>query len=178
MSTIPKGKVIYLNGVNGSGKSTLAKSLQVTLDQAFLHVEFDKFIAMLPQRKDIDAFGYMANGFLHAMAAMLEQGCNLIIDHVLIQDAWLKESVKILQPYEVMFVKVFCPLHVLESREKARYGAIKGISASQFKAVNRDVTYDLELDSSTESPENMSHAVMARFKEGDFLAFSVMANKK
>ena len=178
MNTVPKGKVIYLNGVNGSGKSTLAKSLQVTLDQAFLHVEFDKFIAMLPQRKDMDAFANMANGFLHAMAAMLEQGCNLIIDHVLIQDAWLKESVKILQPYDVLFVKVFCPLHILESREKARYGAVKGIAASQFRAVGRDVAYDLELDSSVQSPEIMSQALLARFKEGDFLAFSVMANKK
>jgi len=177
MIKAPKGKVIYLNGVNGSGKSTLAKSLQVTLDEAFLHVEFDKFIAMLPHRKDIDAFARMANGFLYAMAAMLEQGCNLIIDHVLLQDSWLQESVKVLHPYEVLFVKVFCPLHILETREKVRYGAIKGIAASQFRAVNRDVAYDLELDSGSQSPEELSQVVLKRYREGDFLAFSVAGHK-
>jgi chloramphenicol 3-O phosphotransferase len=177
MNQIVKGKVIYLNGVNGSGKSSVAKALQNSLAENFLHVEFDRFIAMLPPRKDMNVFSQMANGFLHAMVAMLEQGCNLIIDHVLIQESWLYDSVKMLHPYEVMFVKLYCPIHILESREKSRYGTVKGIAASQFKAVNRDIPYDLELDSSLQSVEELCKAMKVRFEQGDFLAFSVLGNK-
>jgi chloramphenicol 3-O phosphotransferase len=43
-----------LNGASSSGKSTLAKSLQTALEEPFLHVSSDQFVAagMLPPRSD------------------------------------------------------------------------------------------------------------------------------
>ena len=48
------GRVILLNGASSSGKSTLAAALQAALDEPFLHVSSDRFVAagMLPSRRE------------------------------------------------------------------------------------------------------------------------------
>src|SRR5215211_6631588 len=50
------GRIILLNGASSSGKSALAKALQEALDEPFLHVSSDQFVAagMLPRRREDD----------------------------------------------------------------------------------------------------------------------------
>ena len=38
------GTIIGLNGTSSSGKSTIAHALQQTLDEPFLHFDYDQFI--------------------------------------------------------------------------------------------------------------------------------------
>ena len=47
---MPKGKIIFLNGVSSSGKTTLAKSLQERLTEPFFWLASDTFIGMLPEK--------------------------------------------------------------------------------------------------------------------------------
>lgn len=53
-----------------------------------------------------------------------DEGLNVIVDHVILdipeEKGWLEECVKILWNYPVVFVRVNCPLHKLERRERAR----------------------------------------------------------
>src|SRR5690349_9463134 len=48
------GRIILLNGASSSGKSTLSAALRDGLDEPFLHVSSDRFVAagMLPPRRD------------------------------------------------------------------------------------------------------------------------------
>jgi chloramphenicol 3-O phosphotransferase len=48
------GRIILLGGASSSGKSTLAAALQAAMDEPFLHVFADQFVAadMLPQRRE------------------------------------------------------------------------------------------------------------------------------
>ncbi|MEX5713329.1 hypothetical protein AB1484_35170 [Parafrankia sp. FMc6] len=57
----PAGRLIILNGASSSGKSTLADALRRALDEPFLHVCSDRFVAsgMLPERRDgVAAFAW------------------------------------------------------------------------------------------------------------------------
>src|SRR5918999_2652341 len=91
------GKVILISGTSSSGKSTLAKSLQGSLAEPFLHLQLDGFIEMLPRTDDWEMFQRMVRGMNRAAAAMSEEGNNLIIDHVLVVDAWLQQLLDLLR---------------------------------------------------------------------------------
>ncbi|WP_415868766.1 phosphotransferase-like protein, partial [Burkholderia ubonensis] len=58
-----KAQIILLNGVGSSGKTSLARALQTTLEDAFLHVEMDTFLEMLPARylNDTDGFTFASS---------------------------------------------------------------------------------------------------------------------
>ena len=171
------GQLIFLNGANGAGKSCISKALQKALPQPFLNVEFDHFISMLPQKNDLDAFQHMVTGFHHTIVTLLNCDNHVILGHVLLNPIWLKQLLPLLHDHEVMFIKLFCPLHILEQREKERYGSIKGIAKQQFKAVYQDRTYDLEFDTSKESIESIVESMVKKYLERDFLAFSILDNE-
>ncbi|WP_202798025.1 phosphotransferase-like protein [Rickettsiella massiliensis] len=43
-------KIIFLNGVGSVGKTSIAKNLQSILEEAYLHVGVDQFMAMMPEK--------------------------------------------------------------------------------------------------------------------------------
>jgi chloramphenicol 3-O-phosphotransferase len=47
--------IIWLNGTSSSGKTNLAKELQDLRDDHFMHVCFDRFYQMLPERAPFTA---------------------------------------------------------------------------------------------------------------------------
>ena len=65
----------------------------------------------------------------------------------------LRQRVTILNPYDVLFVKVFCPLDELERREIAREDRIIGLARFQFDLVHQHAIYDVEVDTFRETPE-------------------------
>ena len=81
------GKIILISGTSSSGKSTLAKGLQKSLADPFLHLQLDSYIEMLPRTDDWEMFQRMVRGFNRSVAVMAEEGNNLIVDHVLIDNA-------------------------------------------------------------------------------------------
>ncbi|HEY4190347.1 MAG TPA: AAA family ATPase [Candidatus Limnocylindrales bacterium] len=185
------GRVIVLNGTSSSGKSTLMRALQARLDGAWLGVGIDTVVFALPKRyldqplwsdvfRYVDAepgadapfrietgeLGQELVGGLHRMVASLaDAGLSVIVDHVLLDPAWVEELAGRLAAHEVLFVGVRCPRDVVVEREAARRDRTIGQAAAQIDVVHRVGGYDLEVDTSVLTPEAaadvIAHAVEA-----------------
>jgi chloramphenicol 3-O phosphotransferase len=140
------GKIIFLNGVSSSGKSTLAKELQKRLAEPFLHLRLDDFIGMLPRTDDLEMFMRMVSGMNRSIAVMSEEHNNLIVDHVVVDKAWLDQCLELLRGRCVLFVGLHCPLEELERRERERDSRRQGFARAQIENIHRDKIYDIELD--------------------------------
>jgi len=177
--------IILLNGVGSAGKSSIARALQAITAAPFLRVEMDAFIDMMPEQywdhpdgltfETIEQDGHPAvvirsgpmaertfRGMRHAMAAMAREGNNLIIDDVMIADE-LTEYRTLLADFTLHVVGVFAPLDVLEERERARTDRMPGLARWQFDRVHRGKSYDLELDTSRQTPQACAEAIKQRF---------------
>jgi chloramphenicol 3-O phosphotransferase len=181
-----RGRVIVLNGTSSSGKTTLAKALQARLDGPWLGVGIDTVVFALPrayldQPLWSEVFRYVeaaprdaapfriATGELgvrlvhglHAMvAALVIEGHDVVVDHVLLEPDWLPDLRRRLgDGAALLVVGVRCPLEVVVERERARKDRTIGQAAAQHDVVHRDVAYDLEVDTSVLSPEEAADAI-------------------
>ena len=174
-----------LNGVGSAGKGSIAKALQTIASEPFLHVQMDAFLEMLPEasfgRPDGLTFetlqedgkpsvvirtGPVAErafrGMRHAIAIMAAQGNNLIVDDVLLGSE-KAEYVALLSPFELFLVGVFAPLDVLEAREHERGDRMVGLARWQYDRVHKDMTYDLEVDTSRATPMECAELIKRKF---------------
>ena len=181
-----KPQIIILNGVGSAGKSSIAKALQEIATDRFLHVEMDAFLDMLPE----STFGHPEGltfetiqedgkpsvviktgpiaerafrGMRHAVAAMASQGNNLIVDEVMMGRE-KQEYVEQLSRFDLFLVGVFAPLEVLEARERQRGDRLIGLARWQYGRVHKDLTYDLEIDTSAATPLECAHRIRERFQ--------------
>ncbi|WP_299640369.1 hypothetical protein [uncultured Ruegeria sp.] len=182
--------VILLNGVGSVGKSSIAKAFQNISTQAFLHVEMDAFLAMLPSRLEghpdglsfeerveagrvttLAKTGPIAkralSGMRQSVAAMASVGNNLIVDEVLFGDTEsgsanaVSEYRALLEPYDFYMVGVFAPLEALEERERNRGDWKIGLSRWQFERVHEGMIYDLSINTATASPQACAELIKA-----------------
>lgn len=65
-------RIVLLNGVGSAGKGSLARALQSIAAGPCLHVEMDRFMAMLP-----DAYDDHADGFTYE--TVLENGAPSVV---------------------------------------------------------------------------------------------------
>ncbi|MGX9573102.1 chloramphenicol phosphotransferase CPT family protein [Mesorhizobium sp. f-mel] len=179
-------KIILLNGVGSAGESSIAKALQTMTTEPFLHVQMDAFVEMLPEalQDHADGFAYEAiakdgrpqvviktgpvgertmRGMRHAIAAMAAQGNNLIVDNVLC-DGEMPKYLRLLSDFDLCLVGVFAPLNVLEAREIQRADRLPGLSRWQYDRVHKDISYDLEIDTSTLTPLECARRIKAKFQ--------------
>ena len=180
-------RVIVLNGVGSVGKSSVARALQTITTEPFLHVAMDAFIDMLPEGMIGHPDGVMfettqdqghasvaissgpvmqrtMRGMLHAIAAMDDQGNNLIVDDVIFGGAQAQQYRDVLSRHDTSFVGLFAPLDVLEDRERARGNRLVGLARWQFERVHRDMTYDLEIDTTRASPLQCAGTIKTAFR--------------
>jgi chloramphenicol 3-O phosphotransferase len=178
-------KIVLLNGVGSAGKTSIAKAIQAQARGIFLHVQMDAFLDMMPARtlgtpegltfeiaqseagpvvtvKSGDALERTLRGMRASIAAMAGEGCNIVIDDVMIEDR-SAEYRALLEGFDLHFVGVFAPLDVLEAREKARGDRALGLARAQFDVVHCGRRYDLEIDTSTATPEDCARVIVARF---------------
>ena len=168
------GKIILISGTSSSGKSTLAKGLQRSLSEPFLHLQLDSYIEMLPRTDDAEMFRRMVRGLNRSIAVMSEEGNNLLVDHVLIDNAWLNQLLDLLGERYVLFVGLHCPLDELERRERTRDARRQGFARQQIGSIHKGKTYDLELDTSVLSPEECVARVLKFYNQGQPAAFERM----
>lgn len=180
------GRIVLLNGVGSAGKGSIAKALQAITTDPFLHVQMDAFMDMLPPayHQHPDGFTYQTafegdkpvvviktgpigertlRGMRHAIAAMATQGNNLIVDDVLLGQE-KAEYAALLSAFEAYFVGVFAPLDVLEARELERGDRLIGLARWQYSRVHEDMTYDLEVDTSSASPMECATLIRDKFR--------------
>jgi chloramphenicol 3-O phosphotransferase len=180
-------RIVFLNGVGSAGKSAIAKALQAIATEPFLRVAMDAFLEMLPEgllgHPDGIVFetvedagkpsviirtGAVADrafrGMGHAIAAMAAQGNNLIVDEVLAGSGRAAEYAEVLSPFEVFWVGVLAPLDILEMRERRRGDRKIGLARWPYDRVHKDMTYDLEVDTSSASPMECAILIKQKFR--------------
>jgi len=178
--------IIILNGVGSVGKTSAARAFQAIAGKAFLYVSMDAFIEMLPERMFGHPDGMIfeveqddgrpsivikcgptivrtLKGMRHAVAAMAEQGNNLIVDDVMIGEGEAQEYQLLLSRFDLRLVGLFAPLDVLEARERARGDREIGLARWQYNRVHRGVAYDLELDTANSTPAQIAERIRAAF---------------
>lgn len=166
-----EGVILLINGASSSGKTSLAHTLQDRLPEPYLEAGIDKFIFMLAERylerplwDDIlgladhaGAHGHaLINGMHQAICALSRAGLPVIADHVLVEPAWLQECARLFSELPAYFIGVYCPLEVLEARERSRKNRTLGQALLQYPRVHAHGVYDLEVDTSQGTPEELA----------------------
>ena len=186
------GRIIVLNGTSSSGKSTLAKALQATLPDPWLVVGIDTVVFGLPARY-LDQPGWsevfryvrppdrsegpftietgplgqrLVRGLHAAVAGLAWEGSSVIVDHVLLEPAWLEDARTRWTGLRWWLVGVRCPLPVVERRERERRDRTLGQAAAQYAVVHRDMPYDLEVDTSRLSPAGAAGRIVTAITSG------------
>jgi chloramphenicol 3-O phosphotransferase len=102
-------------------------------------------------------------GMHSAIAAYVQNGNNVIVDYIGYKQEWLKDLYHKLKDCDSYWVKVTIPLAVLEAREMARGTSPRGHARSHYDHVYGDIVYDFEVDTSTESDEQIARRIKDRF---------------
>jgi chloramphenicol 3-O phosphotransferase len=181
------GKIILINGASSAGKSTLARSLQQTLREPFMHWSFDHLresnaLPMARIRNGELDWARMRpavfDGFHRCLPAFAESGNNLIVDHIIEQEQWLADLVRLLAPFDVFFVGVHCPLPELERRERQRGDRRPGEARRDFSTVHRWAEYDLEIDATQPTDANIARLIATWQARNRPTAFERMATHR
>lgn len=179
--------VIFLNGCSSAGKTSIVRELQEQLSEPYLHVGFDHFLFMLPNRYILEGaqshlgfrfervddeegpkvaihrgvYGRNLSGTMRAtMTNLLDQGFNLIIDEGLFFEDEFLDYLTALQNYKVYFISIKPPIEVAEARELQRRDRMIGLSRGLYKAIYENKVVDLELDSSVASPADLAEIII------------------
>ncbi len=186
-TTREQGKIILINGASSSGKSTLARQLQQTLPMPFWHFSFDHLrdSNALPMARirsgDIDWSTMrpaVFDGFHRCLPVLAEAGNNLIVEHIIENEAWMSELVKLLTGLDVFFVGVHCSLPELKRREHKRGNRRVGEAQRDYQIVHSFAEYDLEIDSMQSNQTNVTMLVDAWKSRQSPSAFERMAARK
>ena len=107
----------------------------------------------------------MLAGMRRAIAAFARAGNNVIIDDLLFEPEYLHDYAEALRGIDTWFVGVRCSLDVVNEREARRVGRFPGTAESHFEQVHaHGVAYDLEVDTSSESPRTSAEAIVRRLE--------------
>lgn len=174
--------IIFLNGASSSGKTTLAKMIQEKSDVPYLHIGIDKLIGMMPTKMNNWEGGNAQSGFwwkisydengnqlaeiqvesyarkigklLQEMVlTMANQGHNVIIDEVCLDNNSFLQWRKILSPYNAVFVAVKANIDFLIERERNRGDRMLGSAQAQNAVIHHGKIYDLEINIDQQSME-------------------------
>jgi len=182
-----RSRVVILNGVGSVGKTSTARALQQIAAAPFLHVSMDAFVSMLPERmfghpdgvtfepqgdhgkpsiliRSGPVMARAMKGMRRAIAAMAEQGNDLIVDDVMVGGGEAEEYRFLLAPFELRMVGLFASLEVLESRERARGDREIGLARWQYGRVHLGLVYDLEIDTAAATPMECAERIRDTFR--------------
>ncbi len=107
----------------------------------------------------------------HSIAVMADEGNNLIVDHVLIDNAWLQQLLALLREHYLLFIGLHCPLDELERREQKRDARRQGFARQQFENIHKGKLYDLELGTSILSAKECVARVLEFYSQKQPSAF-------
>jgi len=161
---MPKGKIIYLEGVSSSGKTTLARTLQMRLPEPFFLLSGDMFWEMGPNN-GIKPVLYENNVIFpkidlitqNTIKLFSDLGIDFIIDFVPVQGSFAK----LLCESRVLYVNVFCPIDELRRREKERGDRETGLAESQLASMFPQDKYDITVDTFINTPEECADRIIA-----------------
>jgi chloramphenicol 3-O-phosphotransferase len=172
------GTILYLNGTSSSGKTSITHTLSQQLNQPYLHCPIDLFEQMILhqqiQRGVVPDLKAVQAGFTACIAALASQGNNVIVDDVICEpfsypgtqsplttQELLHQRVRTLHTFNLLYVKVYCPLPIVEQREQMRGNRTLGLASFQFHRVHQDSLYDVEVDTGQHTPDTCAALILA-----------------
>ena len=162
-----QGRVIVLNGTSSAGKTSLARELQKQMSEPYLLCSSDMFWNMTPPHVKATSVNFpkMKLALAKSVRALVVTGHNVLVDIVFAGRHSFDELAGELSGIELTMVKVYCPLHELQKRQRERGDRELGLAESQFTTVHRLVPYDVEVDTSTMCPVECSRLIMGMLAE-------------
>ena len=172
------GTILFLNGTSSSGKTSLSNELLRLLDgEQYMYLSVDHAISGMnemlihmygPQLSEaevnkIEAEEWIESSvislFHHTILAFSMIGKNIIVDHVLVDLAWLEECQQLLSNSKIFYIGVHCPLEELERREMNRGDRPIGLARAQFNKVHQKCEYNLEVNTYSHSIAECAAAI-------------------
>jgi chloramphenicol 3-O phosphotransferase len=183
---VTPGQVVVLNGTSSSGKTSTALSFQEArsaLGECWVIIGIDDFIGKLPRRWiEVGAWaGSLANdgvrldrdgdrahfhigeqaqrllhAYRHAVREIARAGMNVLVDDVSLEEYEWRDWCAALEGLDPVWVAVRCDVEVAALRESARGDRALGLARGQTDAVHRFPIYDLELDTTALSIEQVA----------------------
>lgn len=181
------GKIIFLHGASSSGKSTLARALQARIEEPFWHISIDHLrdSGVLPTARfkagDFDwrtQRPLFFEGYHRSLAAYAASGNNLILEHILEEQAWLGMLARLFQPFDVFFVGVHCSRETLVRRELHRGDRPIGSAAQDFDRIHVGKRYDFEVHSEMELADIVDNVLRAWRARRAPLVFARLAEEQ
>ncbi len=159
---LQQGRIILLNGTSSSGKTTLATLLRSRLEPQFHYYASDQLAdaGFRPSNQEV-RFRYRRaffDGFHRSIAAFAGAGMDLLVEHILEEQAWAEELKVLLAPFDVFWVGVHAPVAEIERREQLRGDRTLGEALYHLKT-HRFCTYDVEVDTTAPGSENVQRIV-------------------
>jgi chloramphenicol 3-O phosphotransferase len=174
--------IVVLNGTSSAGKTTLARALQdALLPDVWLLLGIDWFIGAMPfgafgtdQGHTINADGSIDLGtgwheqqahWRAGIVAIARSGADLILDEVFLRGgAEQAEWASLLDGLDGRWVGVHVDVDVAEARERARGDRSPGMARHQASIVHDGVAYDLEVDTTSTTPEVLAAELVERLR--------------
>jgi len=198
------GKIVILNGPPRSGKSSVAEVIQNTFDGVWINFGVDNYMKMIPQqfhpgiglrpggeRPDLEPLiEQMYLAMYESIAVHSRAGLNVVADvghHDFYSEPLgiLPKCAQILAGHDVLFVGVRCPIDVVMERRVATWkvgyeeGGVIPLPVVRWqKSVHVPGIYDLEIDTSENTPEEIAVMINMRlFAVKSKCAFTRLAER-
>lgn len=175
-------QLILLNGASSSGKTTLARALQEVLPGLWLRFGIDDLVAALPPSllsagdNSGEGISFAAGGevsvgaafrqaeaaWMAGIAATVHSGAAVIVDDVFLSGAASQRRWQAaLGELPCLWVGVHVDPAEAEKREQARPDRTPGMHRQQAGLVHVGVRYDLQVDTSGQTPQAAAQQVRA-----------------
>ena len=192
---VAPGRVVVINGTSSAGKTTLAHAFQearAAAGECWVVFGIDDFVPRLPRRwvaidawsgsladdgvrlvRDGDRARYeigalgrrLKSAYRRSIADVARAGLNVVVDDVTIErDEW-DEWCEALAGLDPFWVALRCDVDVAATREATRGDRVRGLARGVDDLVHRFPTYDLELDSTATSADDLVHLLAAYLGE-------------
>lgn len=109
-------------------------------------------------------FRRLVDSMAPAVRALVDGGNPVIFDHVLHDAAMYESCCTAFAGLDVFAVGVFCPIDILEERERARGDRVLGRARGLAEVVHRFMPYDLGVDTGAHAPEDCVQAILAAIR--------------
>jgi len=221
------GQIIVVSGTSGSGKSTTCELFAKRADDFWLLYGIDNFLASSfpakfghhgprcdegfaarpldeecadsPMRWHFGEFGTRGFGVFHEwVASASREGCNIIIDHLLITDPPILQdcvrrwrglpvlSVILKPPYAVLMEridsrkmgkKMDLPEYPASEREQKIRERLQRLRPWFYESVYANTICDIQIDTVEHNPEQVCELIENRLAEGPGVVFEQLASQ-